>query len=116
MSGVLLFRIICRIGEEPGEDPSAYPIDTVNDYPIDICIEELRVLDQDQPSRVENFSSTVGEQWFRSSLAYCCPNLVLDSVRELTEIESQGRREERLQNRRLPEEGMRGGVLRQQWA
>ena len=81
--GDSLLRVIRCVCEKSREDPPAYAINTVNDHPIDICVEELGILDQYQPGRLENFSSAVREKWPRSSLPYCVLYLVLDPIRQL---------------------------------
>jgi hypothetical protein len=57
----ILFWIICRVNEETREKPTFYPIDTLNDHPIKIGVEELGILDQNQPSGLKDLTPKMTE-------------------------------------------------------
>ena len=59
-----LLRIICRIGEKPGEETPTYSVDAVDDHPVHIGVEELGILQQDQPGCHEYFPPAMREVGF----------------------------------------------------
>ena len=81
MGGCILLRVICRVGKEAREKPMLYPINALNNNPIEVGVEELRVLDQNQPSSLEDFLPAMGEVCPRCCLAQCGFDLVLNLIR-----------------------------------
>ena len=78
-----LFRVICQVYKKPREHPALYSINAQYDKSIDIGVDELWVLNEDEPSGLKDLSTAMGQERPQCGLPYRFFDLVLYSIRQL---------------------------------
>lgn len=81
MEDSALFWVIRRVYKESREKSTLHPVEALHNDPVDVRLQELWVLNQDQPRGLKNLPPAMGQERPRCRFPQRFLNLVFDVIR-----------------------------------